>query len=373
MTYYEELGVTPKATQEEIRRAFRNASRLLHPDLQQDPGLRQLAEMQMRRLNEVVDTLCDEGRRAEYDAVSAAVAGAYLAQKPLPQLPGRSILWKPGSLPLAAILAGLLLGCLLMFCFSTLFTAPREISSPAATVAPAAPNKTAEPGKSTLARRASGYGGYAQPGPNVAKTSVEPSSEDQVRPDLSLLKFNELEAQARNGSDSRPSGFSELPTVAAKEHAEEKTLGVPTPTASHATASHATTSQTTVSKPAASKAAGLAGVWLYVPDPTDRPERGEYQAEYIELRIQESGSLILGSFRSRYRIHDRPINPSVNFRFQGPADATQFQWEGPGGATGTLKLKLKSQLSLDAEWQAQAVGSQLGLSAGVATLIRRTD
>jgi curved DNA-binding protein CbpA len=348
MTYYEELGVTPKASQEEIRRAFRNASRLLHPDLQQDPGLRQLAEMQMRRLNEVVETLCDEARRAEYDANAE---GRWRVAPPVRKLP----LSTPGRIPLAAILAGLLLGCLLMLCWSIIATPPREIASSGSNVVAGAPppapsSKAALPQKNSPARSPSGYSTYAQPAP-YANPLPGPATANEVAPALNnpppLAATPESPVHSRSGADSHSTKFSE-----------------PAATSTGAAVSSMQT---------ASRASSLAGIWLYVPDPTDRPERGEYQAEYIELRIQERGGQLLGSFRSRYRIPDRPINPSVSFRFQGPVEATQFQWEGPGGATGTVKLKLKSQLSLDADWQAQAVGSQLGLAAGVATLIRRME
>lgn len=356
MTYYEELGVTPKASQEEIRRAFRNASRLLHPDLQQDPGLRQLAEMQMRRLNEVVETLCDDARRAEYDAASD---GRWRVAPPGCKLPGIVPSFNKRPIPLAAILAGLLLGCLLMFCWSTFTTAPVEIKSReiasssnkvvAANNPPAPSTRAAPPQKNSPERGPSGYSSYAQPAP-YAIPAPGPAAANELQPAVAspspLPLTPEPPAQTRTVTDSHSSKLSEPPS---------STIGAIS------------------SVPAASRASGLAGIWLYVPDPTDRPERGEYQAEYIELRIQESKGQLLGSFRSRYRIPDRPINPTVSFRFQGPADATQFQWEGPGGATGTVKLKLKSQLSLDADWQAQAVGSQLGLAAGVATLIRRME
>src|SRR5208337_1093449 len=67
MNYYEELGLTPEATPEEIHQAHRKLTKLLHPDQQTDETLRRLAEAQMRRLNSIVDVLSDSDSRRKYD------------------------------------------------------------------------------------------------------------------------------------------------------------------------------------------------------------------------------------------------------------------------------------------------------------------
>ena len=67
MNYYEELGVARSDSVDEIRRAYRNVARLLHPDRQADETLRRLAGFQMTRLNAVLQTLTDPAARREYD------------------------------------------------------------------------------------------------------------------------------------------------------------------------------------------------------------------------------------------------------------------------------------------------------------------
>ena len=67
MNYYEELGLRVSATADEIHRAHRRLSKLLHPDQQTDEEVKLLAEAQMRRLNAIVQVLTDPERRRQYD------------------------------------------------------------------------------------------------------------------------------------------------------------------------------------------------------------------------------------------------------------------------------------------------------------------
>ena len=67
MDFYEELAITPDATEEDIRRSHRRLIKLLHPDGQEDPELKVMAELQLRRINGVVDLLYNAERRREYD------------------------------------------------------------------------------------------------------------------------------------------------------------------------------------------------------------------------------------------------------------------------------------------------------------------
>ena len=67
MNYYEELGVSPRAPQEEVHQAYRNAVKLMHPDRQMDPAIRQIAEKQMIRLNAIAQILFDPEQRLNYD------------------------------------------------------------------------------------------------------------------------------------------------------------------------------------------------------------------------------------------------------------------------------------------------------------------
>ena len=80
MTHYEELDVSPAATADEIRHSYKALARLLHPDQCADGGLKRLAELQMRRLNQVLAVLTDP----EQSESSGVVKGHYQARYRIP-------------------------------------------------------------------------------------------------------------------------------------------------------------------------------------------------------------------------------------------------------------------------------------------------
>ncbi len=141
MNHYEELGLGCSATTEQIRSAYRNLARLLHPDQQRDEELRRLAEVQMRRLNFIHAVLADPVLRSRYDASllqtpsAATVAPAGRAGGKLP-LTGRD---------LGLLATGVALGSLLWFLPERPFhraPAPDLARSAASQPAPAAQRPT---------------------------------------------------------------------------------------------------------------------------------------------------------------------------------------------------------------------------------------
>jgi curved DNA-binding protein len=65
--YYEALGVSKTASQDEIQRAYRKLARQYHPDVNKDPG----AEDRFKEISEAYDVLSDPDLRKKYDAYGA--------------------------------------------------------------------------------------------------------------------------------------------------------------------------------------------------------------------------------------------------------------------------------------------------------------
>jgi len=68
--YYERLGISKSASQDEIKKAYRKLSKQYHPDINKEAG----AEDKYKEIQEAYETLGDEQKRAAYDQYGAAGA-----------------------------------------------------------------------------------------------------------------------------------------------------------------------------------------------------------------------------------------------------------------------------------------------------------
>ena len=61
--YYEVLGLSKGASQDDIKKAYRTLAKKYHPELNKEPG----AEEKFKEINEAYETLSDEQKKARYD------------------------------------------------------------------------------------------------------------------------------------------------------------------------------------------------------------------------------------------------------------------------------------------------------------------
>ncbi|MGY0206074.1 DnaJ domain-containing protein [Bacillus subtilis] len=66
--YYDVLGVSRQASEQDIKRAYRKLAKQYHPDVNQDPG----AQDQFKAIQEAFDVLSDPEKKADYDRYGSA-------------------------------------------------------------------------------------------------------------------------------------------------------------------------------------------------------------------------------------------------------------------------------------------------------------
>ena len=334
MDYYQELGIGPLASPDEIRHAYRHVARLLHPDHCRDEQSRRLAELQMRRLNGLLRVLTNPADRENYDRSLLSV---------LPQPCGT-----PRKLRRTAPrwVWPLLGAVLVVGAFCSLRLAPRPlpatIGKQEAIPAPAAPAVKPKPTRMRLQAvrvKTSRAAQAEKEGVPVDRPSAQAGTPDHGGSAPSPVTANLVTAE--------PPPAPPAPTQGGEPPAQT----LPSPSSG-----------------------SMAGRWLFVAT-RETTSAGLYPPEYIELQVIEAAGAFRGRYRARYHVADKAISPTVAFEFEGRGTdrEARLPWTGPGGARGDLRMLLLENGALEVTWEASRLGAELGLISGTATLVRVQD
>lgn len=439
MNYYEELGIEPSATEDEIRRAHRRLARLMHPDQQVDDEVRKLAETQMRRLNAIVEVLTTPEKRRLYDeqleaSGTAALATGGIAKSttlppvaPPPQFTlGLRRIWK--SLPwwvwsTAGALAMTFAISWLVADYSgssfgnrpTEYVRPvdeaqkQEGKKPEAGQATEGPHRSAiealnkilkaietqkptkpenaPAGAAPVARSDQGTAeakgkprdGVAEPPSAKTQPAISgPDGSGEAKPDNSQ-KGSSPNAEARDSHAA--------PATGEIAHSEAPSVPQPQPTPGSANPSEPAVKASPVSpsenEAAIARAAApsvakpepknpLAGDWVYEPKEPEKPAKGYFPPEFIELKLVSEQGTLHGQYRARYHVANAPVRPDVNFQvLASGANSKKFSWESSDGSKGVLKITQLDTQNIEVEWKTTTKSREPALNIGSATLTRR--
>ena len=393
MNHYEELGIKPDADQEEIRKAHRRLVRLMHPDQHRDPAMKQLGEMQMRRLNSIVATLLDPERRREYDAqLRSGFAAAPVAQSAWGKVP-----WWIASTAGAVVLT---VGAVWFWAdhLGSSFNSRTPVDVTAERTAPAKAQRSPEPASQTAASPSSStvivpapqaaphteppqeppptisatvvpstpaddrwHGIAAPPKSNSFRSVVVASAPEETKPKTFTLPAGVHSAPARAESPPLPPppGINASPTM----HQEIASAGMaPLPVAA-----------APKPKPVFTSGDPAEGVWVYSPKEPEKHKPGFYPPTYISLKLRKKEHRLGGQYNARYEVTDnKPISPDVSFQLTAvDKSSRKFVWEASNGSRGTLAIRSIEGRTMRLEWRTTVFTGGPALTSGIATLERR--
>ncbi|MGA8027348.1 MAG: DnaJ domain-containing protein [Bryobacteraceae bacterium] len=459
MDYYEELGIDPSASEDQIHRAHRRLTKLLHPDQQTDESVKALAETQMRRVNAIVEILSDPERRREYDSLlNREIPRANpLASKPGPtkapwreRIAWQSLPWWVGSIIGAVVLT---IGAVWFWADNwgssfgnrTPAYVPAQMQDTSGTnenrgtgglrpaparkptsafarlrdaivPSPSSPTKPAEhagtevaagrpPNRATAAVRQADAPARVKPGAPIIidVPSAEPyraaegnsaaaSNSDRTKTE-SAMPSNSLARIAPSRIDIPPAPKlpantpaqtepPPIPLAALPPAAKPSEAVAPPPANVPATApklndaalpAKASRPTTPAMAPKPLYQNPLEGEWVYAPSHPEKHKPGFYPPEFIDLKLFWHDGGLHGQYRARYEVTDRPISPEVSFTlFPAAKDSRKLLWQSNNGSRGTLKVSAIDASSIRIEWRTTVFAAGPALTAGTATLVRRT-
>jgi DnaJ domain len=379
MDHYEELGLKRTATAQEIRHAYKVMARLVHPDGHADQQVREMAQRQMQRLNDMLATLTNEQTRREYDANldrapvadQPVVAPAAMSQEASPEgkralravRPGkRPKQWEPWTAGLpgwarSAVQNGFWISLLLVLvCVGVWYMAEDNGSSARAGSAPA--------GKPVMKTRV--------PRQDVRK---EPEMEKMTEP--AIANDDATAGTKRPAAPAAPETPSVAEMPAAQSSARESGVTESAPDHSFATATQMAPSNPALATPKmapVNEAPTFAGNWLYLQDPAESIAPGAYPATYVEFQLSDDFGRLSGSYRAHYRVADGAVSPEMSFQVQGVSPAgksAHLRWTSQDGAKGEVDMALVGPNVMTVSWWSTELGRRATLASGTAILVRQ--
>jgi len=327
MSFYEDMGLRQGASAEEVREQYRVLVRLFHPDQFADPVLKSAAEGQLRRFNEIEGVLTDPARRRAYDLSLLAEHSdpPIVIHAPPPVRPERRVPW--GSLAW---------GAAAMACAGAIVWVSDHETPPAPVFEL---HQTGSPGEAAYAKT------YNEDWRARARTAI--LERDQALRELARLR----------GGASEQKEMPSAPQATANAMVTSEAAAEPP----------AVTPMQTIDTPKTENP--FAGTWFYTPH--GAADAKLYAPEFIETQISGRDGQVRGRYRSRYRVTDRAISPSVNFEFSGSAAGTsaQLPFVRDDGARGEVHLRLISDHEMELAWTANGTAAP-SLTSGTAVLLR---
>ncbi len=398
MSYYEELGLAPSASAEEIKEAYRALMRLLHPDYHSEPQLRRVAEPQVKKLNKIYSVLSDPERRKLYDRQQAE--GVERSTPIIIHAPPAPL--RPSVVNRNSVAWVIAVAC---FAFLLIWMASRPTPAVPSYTHDSGASIVENPGKPVPAGEPPPAGEPLPipPGQQAVQLQALANTAKQSSSDAESLRMHL--AQALEERDAALADVARLQTrlearLAAEKAAEHSASNSQTARASRQKEKEVAESRpepkqefkappeqpvavaksTPPPSPAPAPAPPvvvrnpIAGSWVYQKPAVPPKNKDLYPPEFIETVITEENGQVHGTYRARYHVPNRPVSPDVSFQFAGrvSGDSGILPWSGTGGARGEVTLKLTADHALRVDWTASQLGT-LGFYRGTAVLVKKAD
>jgi len=322
LTHYDDLGLPASASDEEIREAYLNLVRLLHPDSQRDSTLKRFAENQMKRVSRAHAVLSDPERRRRYDRT---LTSGGIERTPEPVDSKRSVgRWRARALITIGWLICAFAGVVgIGWYFSQ--PAGDSLQPAQASAPPAAPANT---------RSAP----VANPATPAADTS-DPDL-DTLRSELAAAKIARDRALDQNVLQAKELDFL-----------TSRLLNAP--------------------RGPLFGTGRFSGIWVLPPSRIS--VISAFTPQSVDLIMSEHQGALEGRYRARYPSMGVPEPPMVRFYFQGNCQENMANaaWTGDGGSKGEIQLKLTSDNTLQLVWSVTEPGTQTGPATGTLALLRK--